>query len=113
MHITFNTIVVVKMTFTTVAVPEKVIFARVPARSAIQIPPFDAPLHPPGGEFCSPVRDVHGRMTTHLSFLSLLCTGWIWKEQGRNWRLLLLDKVKTVDILHPHPCRWEVGRLAQ
>jgi hypothetical protein len=72
-----------------------------------------ASLHPPGGEFCSPVRDVHGRMTTHLSFLPLLCTGWIWKEQGRNWCLLLLDKVKTVDILHPQPCRWEVGRLAQ
>jgi hypothetical protein len=66
MRITFNTIVVVKMTFTTVAVPEKVIFARVPARSAVQIPPFDTyachPLHM-NGWFGPP---CHGMGRQHL-----------------------------------------------
>jgi hypothetical protein len=70
------------------------------------------PLHPLGGHLCSPVQDVRGGGTVHLSLLPLFRAGEVREGQGPSRRVLLLVKGGFGWRLYPLPQRHEVGKLA-
>jgi hypothetical protein len=79
-------------------------------RSPVAAP--HTPLHPLGGHLRSPVRDVRGGGTMHLSLLPLFRAGEVREGQGLSWCVLLPDKGRFGRRLYLLPYRREVGKLA-